>query len=56
MLTRMNWSGSRVLVTGASGVISTVLVRLLIDAGAEVLPTNGLNFYSEFSCFQNALE
>ena len=37
MLTRMNWSGSRVLVTGASGVIGTALVRLLVEAGAEVI-------------------
>jgi nucleoside-diphosphate-sugar epimerase len=37
MLTNMDWSGSRILVTGASGVIGTALVRLLVEAGAEVI-------------------
>jgi len=37
MCSRMSWAGSRVLVTGASGVIGTSLVWLLIDAGANVV-------------------
>jgi carbamoyl-phosphate synthase large subunit len=40
MLTRMNWSGSTVLVTGASGVIGTALVRMLLQAGADVITTD----------------
>ena len=31
------WKDKRVLVTGSSGVIGRELVRLLIEAGAEVL-------------------
>jgi nucleoside-diphosphate-sugar epimerase len=36
----MNWLGCCVLVTGASGVIGTALVKLLIDAGANVVTTD----------------